>query len=199
MVQESCFVLTFDKNIWEVLLREIFDKQKKLPHTIICSNEIFHHMFNKRFHYYEDFKVNQIMIHSNLINQGDQPENVYIIKQGEFEVNITRSILELSDIIKKIGGKDWNVQRKKYERLLSNNGIIFCFLKCAKILEESLVKFNKLLHEKKQFKVSIVKEKDVIGLDEFILKEKYIFSVKCISIDAEYFSIEKKVSILIKY
>jgi len=59
---------------------------------------------------------------------------------------------------------------------------------------DSISKFKKLLNEKNKFQVSIVKEKDVVGLDEYIINEKYLFSVECISVDSEYFAIEKNVS-----
>ena len=124
LTEEECFVLYFDKISWDNLIRDIYDKQKKFNHTVICSSEIFYHYINQKFTYYNSFKIKQIETKALLIQEGGSPEYIYFIKQGEFEVTINRSILELTEILVNLGGKDWNKELRSYQRLLSNNGII---------------------------------------------------------------------------
>jgi len=123
ITEEDCFLLSFDKFCWDTIIKEVYDKQKRFNHCIICSSEIFHHYLNHKFIYYNLFKLKQIDIHSNLITEREQPEYVYFIKQGEFKVSVNRSILELSEIISLLGGGSWSRDKKHYERVLSNNGI----------------------------------------------------------------------------
>ena len=49
------------------------------------------------------------------------------------------------------------------------------------------------MNQKNEFKVSIIKNFDVLGLDDTLYDKNYVFTVQCISPKAEYFKIDHKV------
>lgn len=47
--------------------------------------------------------------------------------------------------------------------------------------------------EKKLFRIYVVKTNEILGLDDFVYDKKYIFTVTCVSENAEYFTIDYNV------
>jgi len=57
-------------------------------------------------------------------------------------------------------------------------------------------KYHKFAFERKKILVSIIKEKDIIGLNDYMLNGKLLFNVECRSSKGQYFSIDTKVTII---
>lgn len=88
---------------------------------ILCSTQIFQHLIKLKFTHYDHFKIKQIGLHSKIISENEEPTHVFFLKQGEYQISLNKSLIEISEIIHKLGGKDWTVEKKNLERMLSNN------------------------------------------------------------------------------
>jgi len=59
-------------------------------------------------------------------------------------------------------------------------------------LEENS-KYHKFMTEKKQIRICIIKNFDIIGFEESVFDNKFIFSVESLSDKGEFFKINKEV------
>ncbi len=142
--------------IFNMLLKENFDK----------------YLYDK-FTYFNT-KEKKIANGTNIINEGDNADNVYFIKSGYFEVYGNKSLSEIDELIQ-------NLYKKKDEL----------------IDEEYEDKFNvrlnsrkeKILNEKKEVKLAKLGKGDFFGFFNYIVHNKFIFSIKLASEKGEFFSI----------
>ena len=135
--------------------------------------ENFDKYFYEKFTYYNT-KEKKIINGTNIINDGDNADNVYFIKSGFFEVYGYKSLSEIDDLIQ-------NLYKKKDEL----------------IDEEYEDKFNvrlnsrkdKILNEKKEVKLAKLGKGDFFGFFNYIVHNKFVFSIKLCTEKGEFFSI----------
>ena len=144
-----------------------------LPIFNMILKENFDKYFYEKFTYYNT-KEKKIINGTNIINDGDNADNVYFIKSGFFEVYGYKSLSEIDDLIQ-------NLYKKKDEL----------------IDEEYEDKFNvrlnsrkdKILNEKKEVKLAKLGKGDFFGFFNYIVHNKFVFSIKLCTEKGEFFSI----------
>jgi CRP-like cAMP-binding protein len=92
-------------------LKDITDQVRKKNVAFLVSTKLFENV-NKVFFqkFLNNFSIQKISRNSKIIEEGEKPESIYIIKEGEFEVYTKKSTLMLTDIIQGLGGKVNNFQ-----------------------------------------------------------------------------------------
>ena len=113
---------------------------------------------------------------TNVINEGESAEYLIFIKEGELNVNMNKSVLEINQYITKLGGI---IPEDELEDI--------------KARYNSDVIFRKFVEKKRPFIIAILQSKDIIGLDEYVFKQKFAFNVECKSNIVEYWKINKNV------
>ena len=170
---KQSFFGTIKKDIYQVCIRDALERVRRYNMETIYNTNIFNDYSKELFKVYifNHFKACSIQRGKYLFKQGDEREEIYFIKTGEFKVDLFSSCEELNDIIDSFGGDSYNRD-----------------LKIKIELNYKLKNFNK---EKRNFYVFFVKRGDVLGMDDYLVNgsNKFFASVKCFSKSAEYFSV----------
>lgn len=163
------------KNIYSDCIKESNEKNRKNNINFILSFQIFHGFLRMIFEkkYFNLFVLQKQIRGEMLLSENTFPEYVYFVKMGEYEVSMKKNLFELALLIKQLGG----VINDREDIHLFNNKIKFN---------------NKFYHEKKTIRIAIIKEKEAVGLDDFIYENNIICNVQCISNNGEAFKIERK-------
>ena len=91
----------FDKS-----LREAKEIQKNAKINFLLSTHVLSEFGSKYFkiHYLNFFVHTKLVIYDKIVTEGQAPTNIFFIKEGEFEVSFRKSICEINDLIKYLGG-----------------------------------------------------------------------------------------------
>jgi CRP-like cAMP-binding protein len=174
-----------DKKTYYDCLKESIEQSRKNKLHFLATTKLLENMnkviFQKKFINY--FSPRTITRNTKIIEEGEKPSHIYIIKEGEFEIYTKKSTFQLNNIIQKLGG----VVRESEADIYDMNG---------KRLLISLddPKYRKFMNEKKALKVCIAKEREVVGLSDFIFQDTYCFTVECTSSEGEVYQIASNVS-----
>ena len=162
---ENCVFGSLSKSAYNNCLRDIEVRKRRNYVNFILSFPIFTEMRWNIFEsrYFNFFKLEQVNHGDVIIKQNEVYEKVYFIKEGQFQLNSLLSANDLSEILK---------EKRK---------IIF---------KPKDKYFN---NEKKQFRITIINNKDVIGLEDICFKNHYLVDAVCISTEALIFSITKNI------
>ena len=171
-VKESFFG-TIKKDIYQVCIRDALERVRRFNIETIYNTNIFTDYSKELFKVYifNHFKAVSIPRGKYLFKQGDEREEIYFIKSGEFKVDLISSCEELNNIIDSFGGDSYNRD-----------------LKIKIELNYKLKNFNK---EKRNFYIFFVKRGDVLGMEDYLTNgtNKFFVSVKCYSKSGEFFSV----------
>ena len=146
-------------SVFNMLLKENFDKN-------LYDKFTFYHTQQKK-----------ILTGQNIINEGDNADNVYFIKSGFFEVYGYKSLNEIDNLIQSLYKQNKELIDEEYEDKFNvrlNN------------------RKDKILFGKKEVKLARLGKGDFFGFYNYIKNNKFIFSVKLISQKGEFFSISLK-------
>ena len=168
----DCILGYFLRDDYKSSLHDIEIKKRKKEVNFIMSFPIFDKMnwviFESRFFNY--FMRETLYKGNYILKQGHKCNKIYFIMNGLFELTTSLNY----DIIKKF----INSKLNKYQKFLNEFNFID---KQENIQNKSYI-----------FKLSIIDNKDIIGLDDyFILNDISFVNVQCISNNAIVFSIEK--------
>ena len=160
---ENCIFGSLSKSAYNNCLRDIEVRKRRNYVNFILSFPIFTEMRWNTFEskYFNFFKLEQVNHGDVIIKQNDIYEKVYFVKEGQFQLNSLLSANDLTEILK--------VKRK------------MIFKPKDKYFKD----------EKKQYRITIINNKDVIGLEDICFKNRYLVDAVCISTDALIFSIKK--------
>ena len=156
---------SLSKSAYNNCLRDIEVRKRRNYVNFILSFPIFTEMRWNIFEsrYFNYFKLEQINHGDLIIKQNDIYEKVYFVKEGQFQLNSRLSANDLTEILK---------EKRKM------------------IFKPKNKYFN---NEKKQYRITIINNKDVIGLEDICFKNRYLVDAVCISTDALIFSITKNI------
>ena len=178
LIEEDCDFGVLDKHSYDLCIKELHENIKKANVNFMMSSQMFNFFTKSYFekHFYNSFKLHDIDRGHKIINEGDHANQIYIIKEGEFNVTFNKSIVELNDLIKYFGGKNSKDQEEQ-----------------ERIAQEVI--FSSFMKKKRSFNISIQQPKDIVGLEDLICNNKFAFTVDCKTSKAQYWGITKNVYI----
>ena len=169
---------TLNKEEYKIFLKDISEKVRKKKLKFLLNLEIFknfnQNVFTKKFSSY--FKKRMISNREILFNEGDEPlENrtIYFINSGEFISYCNKNIYEINDMFINLGF-NFLINESDEDEVLDKESDDYIKFKKKKI-------FIKLLY---------LKGNDIIGLNNSLYKNKYIYSIQCCSPVATVYEIK---------
>jgi len=101
----ECHFGILDKKSFIKSLKDVSDKAKRRDMRFILSQKVFSSINENIFHrcYFNQFVNRKLNIGDVLIKEDQEADNIYIIKNGQFEVTIKKSNVELYRLIRKLG------------------------------------------------------------------------------------------------
>ena len=162
---DDCVFGSLSKNAYNNCLKEIEVRKRRANVTFILSFPIFTELRWNVFEskYFNFFKLENFNHGDIIIQQGSIVDKVFFVKEGLFQLNSFISSNELTNILKEK----------------------------RKIIFKPKDKYFK--NEKKKFKITIINNKDILGLEDICFENKYFVDAICISTKASVFSITKNI------
>ena len=139
MTNESCHLGAVGKATFNSCIKDANEKQKNININIILNNQIFKE-FSKKYlkkYYYNLFVNLRYEFNNKVIIEGLQADNIYFIKNGDFHITFKKSLIEICNYIKFLGGTLKNQQDIR-ERISDSPS------------------FQKYMNEKKIYRVSYI-------------------------------------------
>jgi len=103
--ETECHFVMLDKRTFVKCLKDASEKVKVKNMRCILSQKVFNdlniHTFQRN--YFNQFANKKLSIGDYLINEGIEADKIYVIKEGDYEVTIKASIMELAKLIRKLG------------------------------------------------------------------------------------------------
>jgi CRP-like cAMP-binding protein len=164
-----------DKKLYDACVKEAVAKIRKSNINMILNSPLFNcSIANDNFerNYYINFVNKKYHKGQYIFKEGEKPRNLYFVKEGEFEIVMKKSIAEMNEIIRELGG---TIQEREERYLNKNNS-----------------EFRKIFNQKYIIRLSLVKDKEILGLSDMILNDQFNCSVVCLSPEAEAIFLERK-------
>ena len=169
---------TLNKEEYKICLKDISEKVRKKKLKFLLNLEIFknfnQNVFTKKFSSY--FKKRMISNREILFNEGDEPlENrtIYFINSGEFISYCNKNIYEINDMFINLGF-NFLINESDEDEVLDKES-------------DDYIKFKK---KKILIKLLYLKGNDIIGLNNSLYNNKYIYSIQCCSPVATVYEIK---------
>jgi CRP-like cAMP-binding protein len=107
---EESHLGTLNKRSFEVCLKEMNDKMRKLNITFLLSSPLFTNVNKSGFtkSIFNSFAFEKYTRNFNLIDIDSEPNSLFILKEGEYELKMKRSLSEINQMILKLGGRIMN-------------------------------------------------------------------------------------------
>ena len=198
----ECHFTVLSKRVYDNCLKKGAEKYLKellsffinLPVFIGISESLFYHK-------YYNYLSKKIILRGNcIINQGEKPKNIILIKTGIYGLTTRISLFELTKLIyyfinenlKNKGNINifFDEETKKYNRLLKQTKNM---INEAKILMNDNIKFKKYYLSEIFIRVTDISCPDIIGYKEYIGENGlYAFSIETKSPENIIFSLDNK-------
>ena len=171
---------TLQRDAYNSCIRDIQSKIRRGNVKFLLGVKIFSHLnwnfFESRiFNFFKQIKTVSKEI---VVQQGKICDCIFFVKKGEYEVTTYMNDEDISYFATAIKKKIRNANLK-----LEDDAIL------SKINDSN--KGN--LIKKKNLKIAIMNDKDVIGLDDMLINNKSAFTVQCLSENGTLFSIERTI------
>lgn len=177
----DCVFGTLTQAAYDQCFKGTQEKIRNLNCFFFVNGPIFkqikQNLFDKK--YYNYFALMESSIGHKIINQNETINNVYFIKKGEIEISTQMTYNQLNELIIKLGG---NINNKKYKHLVNE----------CKDFKDNISK------KKLTWKICVLKENEVAGLNDIMLDNKYFCECICSSKSVTLFSLEQKFLSLIQ-
>ena len=201
IVSEDTHFAVLFKNNYDLCIKEVYASVKKQNTNIIMSSQIFNY-FNKAYfenHFFHQFKLSKSYKNEKIINEGSNADYICFIKCGEFNVSMDNSIVEMNQIILHIAK---TLEKSEFAEKLDKEDRI----KKMKLIKNSIymenervdvdLSFSGFMKEKRNIKILILQQNDIAGLNDYIINDKFKFSVESKTHNSEYWKIERTVNTL---
>lgn len=192
ITNKDTYVGVLTKMSFDLCFLDISEHFKNNLHSLILGSKLLKRLDSKIF------KISYFSLFFHEINQKnakiliqDQPNDyIYLIKTGDYEVSMKKSIIDMNFIIKHFG-----VDPIK-ERLPDKQ------CKLLLILDNKAIK--NYMEEKKEIKVKFIsikigifKSGEIIGLNDMEYEDSSLFTVECVSEKGEIIKFSKTVKSLL--
>ena len=178
----NCHFGSLNKTSYNLSLKTCKDKQLQRLLRFITSVQVFHGLntliLNKK--YLNNFSFRRLSKGEYVLQQGDIPRSIYLLREGEYEITIKTNLNDLVDVIKHFYMKIPK-SSKKIEILNQSQRAIANEVKVNQ-------KLHKVIFTTQVIHLSTAECPNVVGLSNFIDEEtgKYAFNVECKSARGEY-------------
>ena len=195
---EDCDFGILTKEDYQKLIKEVNEKARKRLYNLVYSyplfqsvaKGIFEYKYMHMFHYVKYKSGEQLM------KEGEHVSTIMFIKNGEFELTIHKNIIEVNELI--INLKQLKKQLQQQTYYCPNENDCQCSYEQKEnedfILNEQFksIEFKELVNKKLPIKVSIVKDRDVLGLYDTVLEHSgtSLYNCTCLSTCGEGYQIE---------
>ena len=180
ITKDHCYFGVLDKKVYDSFLKVAQIKSRIWNILYFTEGPIFKGfsptIFLNEFFYY----LNKLSIPKGkiLFNKGEIRSKIYFVEKGQLELGCNMTLAQIGETMKQLGG-------------ISDN-------KKEKYLCDLFYEFKYLYENKKMnFKICILDNNYIIGLDDMCLDNKYLFDCKCVSTEGadvyefDYFRYEK--------
>ena len=191
-------LITLENSDFGIISREVYNKLLRSVHEIIrkkfyktvYSLPLFQGIARVTFeNYYYDFFEYKVMAKGIfLLEEGKISNHIYVVSSGEYEISIKGNVIDINNILiflKTLAGM--KKKKKRFSEEIENEELeLDKRFKTNFFLEE--------VQKKNEIKLGIIKNNDVIGLNDLVnLKNRIAyFSVKCLTHDSGVYSIERR-------
>jgi hypothetical protein len=105
ITEEECHFGVIDKKSYEGCLKDLIEKEKKNNINFLLSNSIFCDINKSDFmnNNYILFVKNKVSIHDKIITEDMIPKSIFLIRSGEYQITMNKSILEMDEYLKSFG------------------------------------------------------------------------------------------------
>ena len=175
---ENCLFGLIDNKIYNKCIKFAQNKLRNEHIALFLNFDLFKfiniELFERNF--FNLFILNNKEQGFYLFNQNNKRKEIFIIKNGNFEVSCNISINELNEIIKNFNDNK-NVKEKLGEIQYNGNKLNI---------------YNEKKEQKNFIRIFNINNKEIIGLDDYIYlnSNHYFCSMKVISNYCEYYSID---------
>ena len=162
---DDCIFGCLSREAFNGCLKDIEVKQRRNEVNFVLSFNIFKGMNWTIFEnkFFNYFKLETVSQGKIIINQNSHFDFIYLVKKGEFELTSSLTLKEIKDMVKEKVGKTLNIKNKFFP----NN--------------------------KKNYRIALINNKDVIGLDDIIYNNKSFVNVICTSPEAIIYALDKNI------
>ena len=178
ITSKNCDFGTLKKEEYKICLKDISEKVRKKKVKFLLSLDIFKnfnkYVFTKKYSSY--FNKRLISNKEILFNEGDEAlenRSIYFIRSGEFISYCNKNIYEINDMFINLG----------YNFLIDESDE-------DEVLDKETDDYIKFKKKKIPLKLLYLKGNDIIGLNNALYNNKYIFSIECCSPFATVYEIK---------
>ena len=174
--KEDCVFGTLTSDAYNMNIKSIQTKIRRNNIRFLLSFNVFKDLSWNIFanNFFNFFKLRRFNHNDIIIKQGSPINDIFFVKEGEFEVYANMSNLEIEEYLLNLRSNNY----KKYSNVIENYKKI--------IPKEDYIQ--------RKFKISILTAQDIIGLNDMIfIDNKSIVTIKCSSNESTVFCIEKAV------
>ena len=187
ITSDDCYFGTLNKSNYNKYLRDINERIRKAKLNYFFKLDIFktcdRNLFVKSF--CDFFTKTTITTPHILFKQHEQTDQsnriIYFIRDGEFASSCNISINEINKLLLKLHYDEFittddEIETESIKQMKMNSIVID-------------KKRQELINTKKKVKLQFYKENDVVGLDDCLFEDKYLYECKCISTVATVYEI----------
>ena len=194
--EADCELGVIEKDDYLTFLREINEKARKNLINLVFSYSIFQSITKSSFEskYSHMFKYIKFERDEMIIEEKDKLTSLILVRDGEFEVTVTKSLIEINELIAKLRLNKMKIEKKNVKNIKGS------FCDELKENEEYIMNKNyirpehcKIIFEKKQVRIAIITKRDLLGLFDMIDMDDNtsLFNVVCVSFKSEAYRMTK--------
>ena len=164
VTKEDCYFGTLIKQVYDLSLRAAQEKLRLRNVLFFTRGPIFKGINNNVFlnKFFYTFKKLTYQNGDILFKKGEERKSIIFVEKGELELSRNMTLNDITHIINLLGG----ILDDKYLTFLCN----------------TYYQFNKYYYNfKHNIKFCVLKDREIIGLDDMTIDGKNIFDCKCVS------------------
>ena len=180
IMKEDCDFGTLIKQYYDLSIKAAQDKIRTKDVLFFTEGPIFKGISYNNFHLNYLFRFKKkCYINGEYIFLKDQPrDKIYFIINGECQLSGNMTLKELSENIEKIVTEKTKKNKENKENI-----------EIDKLIKKD-VKFKQIYENKKlNIKFCVLKDKEIMGLDDLSLNNLYLFDCKCVSQKVEIYEL----------
>ena len=196
ITEADCELGVIEKDDYLTFLREINEKARKNLINLVFSYSIFQSITKSSFEtkYSHMFKYIKFERDKMIIEEKEKLTSLILVRDGEFEVTVTKNLIEINELIAKLRLNKMKIEKKGVKNIKGT------FCDELKENEEYIMNKNyirpehcKTIFEKKQVRIAIITKRDLLGLFDMIDMDDNtsLFNVVCVSFKSEAYKMTK--------